>query len=262
MMGNKGSYTVITGASSGLGYEAAKAFAGRGSNLILAARRKDRMEDLRREILEEHPALDVAVKVVDLSVPENVVHFYEDVKGYPLGTWVNSAGFGNYGSVGSEKPGKLGRMLCLNVEALAILSSLFVRDFKNVCGAQLINVSSCGGYTVVPDAVAYCGTKFFVSAFTEGLDLELKKEGAKMRAKVFAPAATRTEFGKVANDVREYDYDRMFGKYHTAAQAAAFLLELYDSEKTVGLVDREDFSFILCEPRFPYAGESRCNQKK
>lgn len=65
MMGNKGSYTVITGASSGLGYEAVKAFAGRGSNLILAARRKDRMEGLRREILEEHPALDVAVKAVD-----------------------------------------------------------------------------------------------------------------------------------------------------------------------------------------------------
>lgn len=82
-----------------------------------------------------------------------------------------------------------------------------------------------------------------------------------MQAKVLAPAATKTEFGKVANDVEEYDYDRFFGTYHTSAQMAAFLLELYDSDKVVGLVDRENFSFRLCEPKFPYAGNSRHNQK-
>lgn len=82
-----------------------------------------------------------------------------------------------------------------------------------------------------------------------------------MQAKVLAPAATKTEFGKVANDVEEYDYDRFFGTYHTSAQMAAFLLELYDSDKVVGLVDRENFSFRLCEPQFPYAGNSRHNQK-
>lgn len=75
MMGNKGSYTVITGASSGLGYETAKAFAGRGSNLILAARRRDRMESLKREILEDYPALEVVVKAVDLSVPKMSLAF-------------------------------------------------------------------------------------------------------------------------------------------------------------------------------------------
>lgn len=254
-------YTVITGASSGIGYETAKAFAERGSNLILVARRKDRLEALRRDILALYPALDVMVKATDLSIAQNVFQLYEDVKSYPLQTWINNAGFGNYDSVGNQDLGKISRMLHLNVEALTILSSLFVRDFKDDEGTQLINVSSCGGYTVVPNAVTYCAAKFYVSAFTEGVAWELKAAHSKMQAKVLAPAATKTEFGKIANGVTEYDYDKLFGTYHTSAQIAAFLLELYDSDKVVGLVDRERFTFHLYDPQFQYAGNSQHNQK-
>ena len=261
MAQNTGRYTVITGASSGIGYETAKVFAGRGSNLILVARRKDRLETLRQEILDLHPMLDTVVKSMDLSIPQNVFQFYESIKSYPLQTWINNAGFGNYDSVSHQDLGKISQMLHLNVEALTIFSSLFVRDFKNTEKAQLINVSSCGGYTIVPNAVTYCAAKFYVSTFTEGLSWELKTAHAKMQAKVLAPAATKTEFGKVANDVAEYDYDKLFGTYHTSAQIAAFLLELYDSDKVVGLVDRENFSFHLCEPQFQYAGNSQHNQK-
>lgn len=261
MVQNTGRYTVITGASSGIGYETAKVFAGRGSNLILVARRKDRLETLRQEILDLHPMLDIVVKSMDLSIPQNVFQFYESIKSYPLQTWINNAGFGNYDSVGNQDLKKISRMLHLNVEALTIFSSLFVRDFKDTEGTQLINISSCGGYTIVPDAVTYCAAKFYVSVFTEGLAWELKSAHAKMRAKVLAPAATKTEFGKVANDVSEYDYDKLFGIYHTGTQIAAFLLELYDSDKVVGLVDRENFSFCLYDPQFQYAGNSQHNQK-
>ena len=261
MIENAKRYTVITGASSGIGCETAKAFAGHGSNLILTARRKDKLETLRQEILTFYPTLDVVVQAADLSVPQNVFRLYEDVKSYPLQTWINNAGFGNYDSVSHQNLWKISQMLHLNVEALTILSSLFVRDFKNTEKAQLINVSSCGGYTIVPNAVTYCAAKFYVSAFTEGLSWELKTAHAKMQAKVLAPAATKTEFGKVANDVAEYDYDKLFGTYHTSAQIAAFLLDLYDNDKVVGLVDRENFSFHLCEPQFQYAGNSQHNQK-
>lgn len=254
-------YTVITGASSGIGYETARAFARRESNLIFVARRRDRLEVLRQEILSLSPTLDVVIETADLSLPQNVFKLYEDVKDYPLQTWINNAGFGNYDSVSHQDLEKVSRMLRLNVEALTILSSLFVRDFKDVENTQLINVSSCGGYTLVPNAVTYCAAKFYVSAYTEGLAWELKTTQAKMQAKVLAPAATKTEFGQIANDVAEYDYDKLFGTYHTSAQVASFLLELYDSDKTVGLVDRENFSFHLCEPQFPYAGNSQHNQK-
>lgn len=261
MIQNTKKYTVITGASSGIGYEAAKAFAERGSNLILIARRKDRLEALRQEILTLYPTLDIVIKETDLSVSQNVFRLYNDVRNYPLQTWINNAGFGNYDSVGHQNLEKISKMLNVNVKALTIFSSLFVRDFKDTEKAQLINISSCGGYTIVPNAVTYCAAKFYVSAFTEGLSWELKAAHAKMRAKVLAPAATKTEFGKVANDVTEYDYDKLFGTYHTSAEMAAFLLELYDSDKTVGLVDRENFSFRLCEPLFQYAGNSQHNQK-
>ena len=152
-------------------------------------------------------------------------------------------------------------MLHLNVETLTVFSSLFVRDFKDVEGTQLINISSAGGYTIVPTAITYCATKFYVSTFTEGLARELKENGCKMQAKVIAPAATKTEFGKIANNVTEYDYDKTFGTYQTSAQVAGFLLELFDSDKVVGIVDRESFSFKLSEPQFNYAGNSKHNQK-
>lgn len=111
------------------------------------------------------------------------------------------------------------------------------------------------------NAVTYCAAKFYVSAFTEGLAREFIEKGAKMRAKVFAPAATETEFGKVVNGVAEYDYDKLFGTYHTSEQAAEFIMGLYDSDKTVGLVNRETFEFSLSEPIFSHAGGSKHNQK-
>lgn len=261
MVHNTEKYTVITGASSGIGYETAKAFAGRGSNLILIARRKDRLEALRQEILSCYPALDIIIKDIDLSVTDNAFRLYEEVKEYPLQTWINNAGFGNYDTVSHQDLNKIMQMLHLNVETLTVFSSLFVRDFKDVEGTQLINISSAGGYTIVPTAITYCATKFYVSTFTEGLARELKENGCKMQAKVIAPAATKTEFGKIANNVTEYDYDKTFGTYQTSAQVAGFLLELFDSDKVVGIVDRESFSFKLSEPQFNYAGNSKHNQK-
>ena len=253
-------YTVITGASSGIGYETAKAFADRGKNLIVAARRRSNLEHLRHEILEKHPALDVVIRAVDLSALDGVYQFYSGLKDFQLETWVNNAGFGNYDSVAHQDLEKIDTMLRLNIEALTILSSLFVRDYKDVPGTQLINLSSCGGYTIVPTAVTYCATKFYVSTFTEGLAWELIESGAKMRAKVLAPAATQTEFGKKANNVDTYDYDKAFGTYHTSRQMVEFLMKLYDSDSTLGIVDRETFQFELRLPMFPYANSSTHNQ--
>ncbi|MDE5909650.1 MAG: SDR family NAD(P)-dependent oxidoreductase [Lachnospiraceae bacterium] len=210
-----GKYTVITGASSGIGYETAKAFAEWGKNLVIAARRKNNLERLKWEILGIYPHLDIVIRSVDLSIPENVYQFYEGLRDYEIETWINNAGVGNYDSVADQDLNKIRMMLNLNIEALTILSSLYVRDYKDVEGTQLINISSCGGYTIVPAAVTYCAAKFYVSTFTEGLARELEEACAKMKARVLAPAATKTEFGMVANNVSEYDYAKFFGTYHT-----------------------------------------------
>ncbi|GMG73827.1 SDR family NAD(P)-dependent oxidoreductase [Priestia aryabhattai] len=246
-------YTVITGASSGIGYETALAFAARGKNLILAARREDKLDELKGKIEELNQDVNVIIQSVDLSVAENAHTFYESLKEYELETWINNAGFGNFASVGEQKLTKIETMLHLNIEALTILSSLFVRDYENVEGTQLINVSSGGGYTIVADAVTYCATKFYVSAFTEGLSQELKGKGAKMQAKVLAPAATETEFAQRSMDMSDFEYEGRVPKFHTSKEMAAFMLDLYDSNKTVGLVDGVTYEFHLKDPIYPYA---------
>lgn len=261
MTADKHSYIVITGASSGIGRAAALAFAARGYGVILIARRAERLTAVRREILAEDPARSVELRAADLTSAEACAALYAELRAYPLHAWINNAGFGDYNAVGNADWEKLRRMLRLNVEALAFFSARFARDFRDAEGAQLINVSSCGGYTIVPDAVPYCASKFFAAAFTEGLARELLAGGARLRAKVFAPAAVETEFGRVANGVANYDYAVRFPRRYTAAQAAACLLALYDSDRTVGWVDRETFAFHLEPPRFAYAGDSAHNQR-
>ena len=245
-------YTVITGASSGIGYETALAFATRGKNLIIAARRTEELGKLKSKVAEINPDLDVVIRTVDLSVTANVYEFYESLQVYQIETWINNAGFGNFASVGEQNLNKIETMLHLNIEALTVLSSLYVRDYADVEGTQLINVSSGGGYRIVADAVTYCATKFYVSAFTEGLAQELKEKGAAMQAKVLAPAATETEFAKRSYDVDNFEYDDVVPKFHTAEQMAGFLLNLYDSEKVVGIVNGETYDFELRDPMYPY----------
>lgn len=261
-MKNNKNYTVITGASSGIGRAAAKAFAGRGKNLILTARRKERLEELKKELNEHFPLIDIMIKVCDLSEPSNVFTLYGELESYSIETWINNAGLGDYSSVANQDLDKIRGMLHLNIEALTILSTLFVRDYKDTPGTQLINLSSRGGYVLVPNAVIYCASKFYVSAFTEGLAWELKTQNAKLRAKVLAPAATKTEFGMAANNVSSYDYDKSFGKYHSSEQMAGFLLQLYDSDQTVGIVNYETFEFTLRSSIFDYVGNSSNNQKR
>ncbi|TGB02417.1 SDR family NAD(P)-dependent oxidoreductase [Halobacillus salinus] len=248
-------YTVITGASSGIGYEAAIAFASRGKDLILVARREEQLNDLKSTIQKDHD-VDVVVRPTDLTVSENVQALYDDLSSYELETFVNNAGFGNFDPVAEQDLGKIQKMLRLNVEALTVLSTLFVRDYEKKEGTQLLNISSAGGYNIVGGAVTYCSTKFYVSAFTEGLAQELQNKGAQMRAKVLAPAATETEFMKRSLDVEDVEYEGNVAKYHTAKEMAHFLLDLYDSEKVLGIVDGETYEFHLKDPVYPYVERS------
>lgn len=245
-------YTVITGASSGIGYATALAFAERGKNLILAARRREKLEELKGEIMKINQRVDVVVKPVDLSVARNVHTFYESLNIYELETWINCAGLGNFSSVKEQNLDKVESMLHLNIEAVTILSSLFVRDYENVEGTQLINVSSAGGYIMISDFVTYSATKFYVSAFTEGLAQELKSKGSKMQAKVLAPAVTESEFELHSLDVNEFQYEGQVPKFHTAKEMAGFMLELYDSSKIVGIVYESTYEFLLKDPIFPF----------
>ncbi|RRD39005.1 SDR family NAD(P)-dependent oxidoreductase [Leptotrichia sp. OH3620_COT-345] len=254
-------YMVITGASSGIGKAAAKYFAKKEKNLILIARRKKLMENLKNEILISHPERDIIIKNFDLTDTDNIEKMYSSLKQYDIEVWINNAGFGLYQNIDKYPLEKVRNMIKLNIETLTILSILYVKDYQNIEGSQLINISSAGGYTIVPHATVYCATKFYVSSFTEGLARELISNGSKLKAKILAPAATKTEFGNIANNISDYDYDKNFSMYHTSDEIANFLYQLYESDSTLGFVNREDFSFKLTEPIFNHSYNSDKNQK-
>ena len=245
-------YVTITGASSGIGMETAKLFAKMGKNLILIARRKERLVELKDVLLKKYPTIDIQLKVADLSVTDTVFSIYQELSVYDIETWINNAGFGYYHSISNQSLDKVSQMLQVNIEALTLLSTLYVTDYEMKENAQLINISSAGGYKNVPNAVTYCATKFYVSAFTEGIALELATKKAPLKAKILAPAATETEFAQIANESESYDYKKGFGAYHTAKEMAEFLVELYQSDQIVGSVDRDTFNFKLSGPIFDH----------
>ena len=246
-------YVLITGASSGIGYETAKAFAARGENVIITARRTANLEQLKKGIQAEHPEVDVIIKGCDLSKNEEAVQLYESLRAYDLKAVINNAGRGNKGGFIDDELNRDIDLLHLNMDAVYILSSLYARDYKDTEGAQIINVSSIGGYLVVPGSSLYCATKFFVSAFTEGIDLEMRKNGHKLRAKVIAPTTTETEYEQTAHASKEkFDYAARGGHYFTAKEMADMLLTLYDSALTVGSIDFVTRKLVLSEPKHPH----------
>ena len=246
-------YTVITGASTGIGREVAKEFAKRGKNLVVVARREAELESLKSEVKEINKELDVIIKVSDLGNLENVYKLYEDLKSLDIETWINNAGFGDRATIADVDLNKIHNMISLNIEALTVLSTLYIKDYENVEGTQLINISSAGGYTMIGDNVTYCATKFYVSAFTEGIAKELEFRGSKMKVKVLAPAATETEFAINALDTKEFSYKEHMKKFHTASEMAGFLLDLYDSEKVVGIVNGMTYEYNMVDPMFNHA---------
>ncbi|WP_024468442.1 SDR family NAD(P)-dependent oxidoreductase, partial [Treponema pedis] len=105
------------GASSGIGYEAAKRFAQRGKNIIAVARSKEKLENLKNEILgTDNASAEVIIKAYDLTQKENIYAVYNSVKDLDIEAWINNAGFGDYCSVGNQTLTKMEDMLSLNIE--------------------------------------------------------------------------------------------------------------------------------------------------
>lgn len=244
-------YIVITGASSGIGQATAKLMASNGKNLILIARRKEVLEGMKEEILKENPGLDIIVCPADLTNIDALPALYDSLRQYPKEAWVNNAGFGMLSLVADQEVEKVRQMIRLNVEALTILSMLFVKENKDVEGAQLLNVASANGYIIAPISTIYGATKFYVTSFTEGLALELKSTNAKLRAKVLAPGAVKTNFAAVATGDPNVKYDHgYFEHYNTKEEMASYLWQLYESDQVVGYVDYAKFTLSLEGPRF------------
>ncbi len=184
---------LITGASSGIGYEMAKLLASKGHDLILTARRKDKLEMLRTE-LEAKYSNNVYVFTADLSNVTNAKQLYRDIKTSSLRVTmlVNNAGFGQYGPFDESSLEKEIEMINLNISSLVTLTKLFVSDMKEENRGSILNVGSLLSFFPFPYYSVYAASKAFVLSFSESIRSELA--ATNIRVNVLCPGPTDTEF--------------------------------------------------------------------
>lgn len=194
--------TLITGASAGLGAEFARQCARRGEELVLVARRRDRLEALAEEIGGK--AHVIAADLSDPSAPERLVSEIQD-RGLEIDTLINNAGFGLAGRFAALPLDRQLEMVDLNMRALTALTHLVLPGMLERRRGAILNVASTAAFQPGPGFAVYFATKAYVLSFTEALHQELKRKGIRVSA--LCPGPTRTEFGSVAG-VTSASFDR------------------------------------------------------
>lgn len=192
----QGQRALVTGASSGIGEAMARLLASWGCNLVLSARRQDRLEALAGELREAH-SVSIEVLVADLAKPEDVQRLWQASSQKDIDILINNAGFGAYQEFRHSDWARSARLLQLNIFALTQLSHLFVQHaLAHGRPAHLLNVSSLLGQIASPGFAAYNGSKSYVSLFSLSLHLELRQ--SKICVSCLLPGGTTTEFTEVA----------------------------------------------------------------
>ena len=224
--------TVITGASAGLGAEFARQLAARGEKLVLAARRKDRLEALASELGNARAV------AIDLGEPGAAGRLMADIAqhGETVATLINNAGFGLWGRFASLDGARQREMIDLNCGALVELTHAVVPAMVARRNGAILNLASTAAFQPGPGMATYFATKAFVLSFSEALHEELKGSGVRVSA--LCPGPTATEFGEVAGFAGNGMFDKLSA---TAAQVVAAGLAGLDRNRAVvipGLINK------------------------
>jgi short-subunit dehydrogenase len=190
-----GPWAVITGASAGLGEEFARQLAAAKLNLVLVARREDRLRVLQQELARKH-GVEVCVIALDLAEEDAPRRLDDATAALDVGLFVNNAGFGYMGRFLQQDEARLCEMVRLNCLAVMRLSHRFGRRLAERGRGGMIVVASLAGFQPTPYMACYGATKGFDLLLGEGLAHELKGSGVDVV--VLCPGSTRTEFGAVS----------------------------------------------------------------
>lgn len=188
---------IITGASSGLGEGYARELAREGCELLLIARRRDRLEQLASSLREQTHA-EVRPCPCDLADDADRAGLIAELTALePKPTLlINNAGLGDYGAFAEAEPAKLRSMVQVNMLAMVELTRALLPAMLSTGGSAILNTSSLAADIFLPDFALYAATKAFVTSFSEGLRLELCRSGVRVTA--VCPGPVHTEFGSVA----------------------------------------------------------------
>jgi uncharacterized protein len=185
---------LITGASAGIGLEFAKRLAERGYDVILSARRRDRLDELAARLRAEHGGIRVEVIVADLQDVDAPAAIVAETArlGMDVDLLVNNAGFGTHGRFETLPPEREQGEITVNVAALVALTHAFLPAMLERGRGGVINVASTAAFQPVPYMAVYAATKAFVRSFSEALHEEVHARGVRVIA--LCPGPTATEF--------------------------------------------------------------------
>ena len=210
---------LVTGASAGLGEEFARQLSKRGWTLVLAARRKERLEALASEL---GSARAVAI---DLSRAGAAARLMRDIAeaGEMVELLVNNAGFGLHGRLDKADPKRLRQMVDLNCGALTELCRAVLPAMVERRSGAILNVASTAAFQPGPGMAVYFATKAYVLSLSEALHEEVKRFGVKVSA--LCPGPTRTEFGEVAGFRGSPKIERFYMEVEPVVRAGLEALE-------------------------------------
>lgn len=185
---------LITGASSGIGRDMARYLASKGWDLILVARREDRLKELK----EEFSAVNVRTIVTDVGDAACCRELYEMIKDDGVDFLINNAGFGLAGEFTATDLDTELNMIDVNIRALHILTKLFLRDFVARDSGYILNVASSAGFMPGPLLSTYYASKNYVLRLSEAIYEELRHKNSRVKISALCPGPVNTEFNKVA----------------------------------------------------------------
>jgi hypothetical protein len=199
-----GRTAMVTGASSGIGAAFARRLAAGGYDLILVARRKDRLDKLAEELGASH-AVEAEVLAADLTEDADLRKVEERIaRAGDLEFLVNNAGFGTRGLFFHAPVEGQDRMHRLHVLAAVRLSHAALAGMVARGNGYLVNVSSVAAFGQSPGNAGYCATKAWMNSFTEGLHLDLAAIGSPVKVQALCPGYTLTEFHDTSGIGREH----------------------------------------------------------
>lgn len=207
---------LITGASSGIGREMAYYLASQDIDLILVARRKERLEDIQKDL-----KVKVTIISLDLRDEKNVFKLYDKVAKENIDILINNAGFGLFGNFSETDLDRELEMIDLNIKTYHILTKLFLQDFMKKDAGYILNVCSSAGFLAGPRLSTYYATKNYITKLTLAIYEELRHQKSKVTICALCPGPVNTEFTKVAKGkftvneadskyVAKYAIDKMF----------------------------------------------------
>ena len=193
-----GCTALITGASAGIGRELARQLVSRATAIVLVARRRKRLEELRDELNRTNPKLMVHIRETDLSNESAVADlFYSlEVEEIHVDFLINNAGLGDHGQFATSDMDRDRQMLAVNIMALTSLTRLFLPAMISRKRGAILNVSSTAGFLPLGGFSLYAATKAFVTSFSEAIRSELRETGVTVTA--LCPGPVDTEFAEVA----------------------------------------------------------------